>query len=63
MVHALTMCLLHADSSQVMKWCLESKRAEFGAVSALCFNRDATRLLVGFANGQVSQSMQVYYCS
>ncbi|KAK2188197.1 hypothetical protein NP493_140g01014 [Ridgeia piscesae] len=42
------------DSSQVMKWCLESKREDFGAVSAMCFNRDSTRLLVGFANGQIT---------
>ena len=27
---------------------------EFGAVSALTFNREADRLLVGFARGQVS---------
>jgi len=28
--------------------------AQYGAVSAMSFNRDSTRLLAGFAKGQVS---------
>lgn len=43
------------DTKQVLKWCLGSTAvgAQYGAVSALSFNKDCTRLLSGFARGQV----------
>ena len=44
------------DPKQVLKWCLGSTAvgAQFGAVSALSFNVDCTRLLCGFARGQIT---------
>ncbi|XP_013387109.1 vacuolar protein sorting-associated protein 8 homolog isoform X2 [Lingula anatina] len=44
------------DPKQVLKWCLGSTAvgAQYGAVSALSFNRDCTRLLCGFARGQIT---------
>ncbi|CAH1788234.1 unnamed protein product, partial [Owenia fusiformis] len=44
------------DPKQVLKWCLGSTAvgAQYGAVSALSFNRDCTRLLCGFAKGQIT---------
>jgi len=43
------------DSNQVIKWFLGGPDigANYGAVSCLAFSRDSTRLLVGFARGQV----------
>ncbi|ESO05633.1 hypothetical protein HELRODRAFT_111117 [Helobdella robusta] len=43
------------DSKQVLRWCLGSTAvgAQYGAVSALSFNIDSTRLLSGFARGQI----------
>ncbi|GFR94598.1 vacuolar protein sorting-associated protein 8 homolog [Elysia marginata] len=40
----------------VLKWCLGSTAvgAQYGSVSALSFNRDCTRLLCGFARGQIT---------
>ncbi|XP_064646589.1 vacuolar protein sorting-associated protein 8 homolog isoform X2 [Lineus longissimus] len=44
------------DPKQVLKWCLGSTAvgAQYGSVSALSFNRDCTRLLCGFAKGQIT---------
>ncbi len=44
-----------ADAKQILKWCLGSAAVggQFGAVSCLSFNKDCTRLLCGFAKGQV----------
>ncbi|XP_055018236.1 vacuolar protein sorting-associated protein 8 homolog [Boleophthalmus pectinirostris] len=44
------------DSNQALRLCLGSKStgAEFGAVSALSINHDCTRLLCGFAKGQIT---------
>ncbi|GFO47915.1 vacuolar protein sorting-associated protein 8-like protein [Plakobranchus ocellatus] len=44
------------DPSQVLKWCLGSTAvgAQYGSVSALSFNRDCSRLLCGFARGQIT---------
>ena len=44
------------DNTQVLKWCLGSTAvgAQYGAVSALSYNIDCTRLLVGFARGQIT---------
>ncbi|KAL3853951.1 hypothetical protein ACJMK2_013245 [Sinanodonta woodiana] len=44
------------DPKQLLKWCLGSTAvgAQYGAVSALSFNRDCTRLLSGFARGQIT---------
>jgi len=38
-----------------MKFCLGNTKigAKYGSVSALCFNMDATRLLCGYAKGEV----------
>eukprot|EP00092_Neocalanus_flemingeri_P016376 GFUD01017725.1.p1 GENE.GFUD01017725.1~~GFUD01017725.1.p1 ORF type:complete len:1407 (-),score=439.03 GFUD01017725.1:187-4407(-) len=43
------------DSSQVIKWFLGGVDigANYGAVSSLAFNSDSTRLLAGFARGQL----------
>lgn len=41
------------DSSQTLRWCLDSQDKDQGSVSALCFNYDATRLLVGYARGHI----------
>ena len=47
---------LFLDPKQVLKWCLGSTAvgAQYGSVSALSFNKDCTRLLCGFAKGQVN---------
>ncbi|XP_052234778.1 vacuolar protein sorting-associated protein 8 homolog isoform X2 [Dreissena polymorpha] len=44
------------DPQQVLKWCLGSTAvgSQYGAVSALSFNNDCTRLLSGFARGQIT---------
>ncbi|XP_014767622.1 vacuolar protein sorting-associated protein 8 homolog isoform X2 [Octopus bimaculoides] len=44
------------DPRQVLKWCLGSTAvgAQYGSVSALSFNRDCSRLLCGFAKGQIT---------
>ncbi|XP_059149378.1 vacuolar protein sorting-associated protein 8 homolog [Physella acuta] len=44
------------DPKQVLKWCLGSTAvgAQYGSVSALSFNRDCSRLLCGFARGQLT---------
>ncbi|KAK7901543.1 hypothetical protein WMY93_018312 [Mugilogobius chulae] len=44
------------DSNQALRLCLGSKStgSEFGAVSALSINHDCTRLLCGFAKGQIT---------
>ncbi|XP_064597923.1 vacuolar protein sorting-associated protein 8 homolog [Liolophura sinensis] len=44
------------DPKQVLKWCLGSTAvgAQYGSVSSLSFNRDCTRLLSGFAKGQIT---------
>ncbi|CAE1274106.1 VPS8 [Acanthosepion pharaonis] len=44
------------DPRQVLKWCLGSTAvgAQYGSVSALSFNRDVSRLLCGFAKGQIT---------
>ncbi|XP_069107470.1 vacuolar protein sorting-associated protein 8 homolog isoform X1 [Argopecten irradians] len=41
---------------QVLKWCLGSTAvgSQYGSVSAISFNRDCTRLLSGFAKGQIT---------
>ena len=45
------------DSSQVIKWFLGGLQvgANYGAVSCLAFNTDSTRLLAGFARGQLME--------
>lgn len=50
-----------SDTRQVLKWCLGSTAvgAQYGAVSALSFNRDCSRLLCGFAKGQVSKNFAI----
>ncbi|XP_074642624.1 vacuolar protein sorting-associated protein 8 homolog [Tubulanus polymorphus] len=44
------------DPKQALKWCLGSTAvgAQYGSVSALSFNKDCTRLLCGFARGQIT---------
>ncbi|KAM9726368.1 vacuolar protein sorting-associated protein 8 homolog isoform 2-T2 [Menidia menidia] len=44
------------DTNQALRLCLGSKStgAEFGAVSALSINHDCSRLLCGFAKGQIT---------
>ncbi|KAJ8320304.1 hypothetical protein KUTeg_001891 [Tegillarca granosa] len=44
------------DPKQVLKWCLGSTAvgAQYGAISSLSFNKDCTRLLSGFAKGQIT---------
>ncbi|KAM9365398.1 vacuolar protein sorting-associated protein 8 homolog isoform 2-T2 [Pholidichthys leucotaenia] len=44
------------DTNQALRLCLGNKTtgAEFGAVSALSINDDCTRLLCGFAKGQIT---------
>ncbi|XP_070570211.1 vacuolar protein sorting-associated protein 8 homolog isoform X2 [Ptychodera flava] len=44
------------DPKQALKWCLGSTAvgAQYGAVSALCVNNDCSRLLAGFAKGQIT---------
>ncbi|CAC5412316.1 VPS8 [Mytilus coruscus] len=44
------------DPKQVLKWCLGSTAVgtQYGSVSALGFNKDCTRLLCGFAKGQIT---------
>ena len=53
---ATAACIVRSDPKQVLQWMLGSVDVgkQFGAVSALTFNRDSDRLLVGFARGQVS---------
>ena len=53
--HYIDRNLYLADPKQVLKWCLGSTKlgAEYGAISAMSFNKDCTRLLSGFARGQV----------
>lgn len=50
--------LFSADTNQALRLCLGTKTtgAEFGAVSALSINHDCSRLLCGFAKGQVLRS-------
>ncbi|XP_037126745.1 vacuolar protein sorting-associated protein 8 homolog isoform X2 [Syngnathus acus] len=44
------------DNNQALRLCLGTKTtgAEFGAISALSINNDCSRLLCGFANGQMT---------
>ncbi|XP_047458878.1 vacuolar protein sorting-associated protein 8 homolog isoform X2 [Mugil cephalus] len=42
------------DTSQALRLCLGNKTSEFGAVSALSINHDCSRLLCGFAKGQIT---------
>nr|XP_006819234.1 PREDICTED: vacuolar protein sorting-associated protein 8 homolog [Saccoglossus kowalevskii] len=44
------------DPKQALKWCLGSTAvgAQYGAVSAISINNDCSRLLAGFAKGQVT---------
>uniref|UniRef100_A0A3Q3LW36 VPS8 subunit of CORVET complex n=1 Tax=Mastacembelus armatus TaxID=205130 RepID=A0A3Q3LW36_9TELE len=44
------------DTNQALRLCLSTKTtgAEFGAVSALSINHDCSRLLCGFAKGQIT---------
>ncbi|XP_077997967.1 vacuolar protein sorting-associated protein 8 homolog isoform X1 [Glandiceps talaboti] len=48
--------ILVFDPKQALKWCLGSTAvgAQYGAVSALCINNDCSRLLAGFAKGQMT---------
>ncbi|XP_033098290.1 vacuolar protein sorting-associated protein 8 homolog [Anneissia japonica] len=48
--------ILVFDPKQVLKWCLGSKAvgAQYGAVTALSINMDCSRLLAGFAKGQMT---------
>uniref|UniRef100_H2ZCD2 Vacuolar protein sorting-associated protein 8 central domain-containing protein n=1 Tax=Ciona savignyi TaxID=51511 RepID=H2ZCD2_CIOSA len=43
------------DNSQALKYCLGSIQigSKYGSVTALTFNMDATRLLVGYAKGEI----------
>jgi len=50
--------LLFEHHTQILKHCLNSDLSN-GAVSALNFNSDSTRLLVGYARGRI----QMYDCS
>lgn len=44
------------DPDQALKWCLGSRQLgeQYGSVSALGFNSDCTRLLCGYAKGQLT---------
>ncbi|CAN7990373.1 unnamed protein product [Ixodes hexagonus] len=44
------------DPEQALKWCLGSRQLgeQYGSVSALGFNSDCTRLLCGYAKGQLT---------
>ncbi|XP_066595487.1 vacuolar protein sorting-associated protein 8 homolog isoform X2 [Prorops nasuta] len=44
--------ILGFDSSQTLRWCDQEARQQ-GAVSALCFNHDDSRILAGFARGYI----------
>ncbi|XP_058794135.1 vacuolar protein sorting-associated protein 8 homolog isoform X2 [Phymastichus coffea] len=44
--------VLGFDSSQTLRWCHRDTKHQ-GSVSALCFNHDGTRILVGFAKGHI----------
>lgn len=44
--------VLGFDSSQTLRWCEQEARHQ-GSVSALCFNHDGSRVLVGFARGHI----------
>lgn len=50
---------LSADTNQALRLCLGNKAtgADYGAVSALSINHDCSRLLCGFAKGQVHESV------
>ncbi|CAK8692883.1 unnamed protein product [Clavelina lepadiformis] len=43
------------DASQAMKFCLGSTKigSKYGSVTALTFNSDSTRILVGYAKGEI----------
>uniref|UniRef100_A0AAQ5Y5R0 RING-type domain-containing protein n=1 Tax=Amphiprion ocellaris TaxID=80972 RepID=A0AAQ5Y5R0_AMPOC len=49
-------CYVNAHTNQALRLCLGTKTtgAEFGAVSALSINHDCSRLLCGFAKGQIT---------
>uniref|UniRef100_A0A8C9T9N3 VPS8 subunit of CORVET complex n=1 Tax=Scleropages formosus TaxID=113540 RepID=A0A8C9T9N3_SCLFO len=53
---ALRACALPPDTNQALRLCLGSvaEGVEYGAVSALSINHDCTRLLCGFAKGQIT---------
>lgn len=44
--------ILAFDNAQVLRWCCQEHAAQ-GAVSALAFNEDGSRLLAGFARGHI----------
>lgn len=57
-----------SDQNQALRLCLGTTAlgAEYGAVSALSINHDCTRLLCGFAKGQVIFTffiLQLHECS
>ena len=54
----------YVDSTQLLKWMLGSVAVgkQYGAVSAVTFNRDTDRLLCGFARGQVSTLLLYRSC-
>lgn len=42
------------DSGQNTRWCFgDAQKDQQGSVSSLSFNHDCTRLLVGYARGQI----------
>lgn len=51
---------LFSDTNQALRLCLGNKTtgAEFGAISALSINHDCSRLLCGFAKGQVNNTFR-----
>lgn len=51
------------DTNQALRLCLGTKAtgAEFGAVSALSINHDCSRLLCGFAKGQVRMPVITFH--
>lgn len=44
--------LLAFDTKQTLRWCNQDYKNQ-GAVSSLCFNNDSTRLLAGYARGNI----------
>lgn len=52
----LFLLVYFSDTNQALRLCLGNKTtgAEFGAISALSINHDCSRLLCGFAKGQVN---------
>uniref|UniRef100_A0A673FUE2 Vacuolar protein sorting-associated protein 8 homolog n=1 Tax=Sinocyclocheilus rhinocerous TaxID=307959 RepID=A0A673FUE2_9TELE len=54
--HGLALYILISDQNQALRLCLGTTAtgAEYGAVSALSINHDCTRLLCGFAKGQIT---------